>query len=97
LRISFSDLQVIFWGIPISIILDFAILESNSFKQGEKMKEEKKMISVPKSKVVDLIANGLGTAMTMKDAKAILLEMGKGQDLVWKENTRGNLTAWKKA
>lgn len=55
------------------------------------------MINIPKSKVVDLIANGLGTAMTMKDAKAILSEMGKGKDLVWKENTRGNLTAWKKA
>ena len=60
------------------------------------MKDEK-MINVPKSKVVDLIANGLGTAMTMKDAKAILSEMGKGSDLIWKENTRGNLTAWKKA
>ena len=59
------------------------------------MKEEK-MINVPKSKVVDLIAKGLGTAMTMKDAKAILSEMGKGKELVWKENTRGNLTAWKK-
>jgi hypothetical protein len=60
------------------------------------MKDEK-MINIPKSKVVDLIANGLGTAMTMKDAKAILSEMGKGKDLVWIENTRGNLTAWKKA
>lgn len=55
------------------------------------------MVNVPKSRVVDLIANGLGTAMTMKDAKAILLEMGKGKDLVWKENSRGNLTAWRKA
>lgn len=61
------------------------------------MKDENKMISVPKCKVVDLIAKGLGTAMTMKDAKAILLEMGKGSDLIWKENTRGNLTAWKKS
>ncbi len=60
-----------------------------------KLIDKPKKVNVPKAKVVALISEELGTEMTMKSAKIILDKLGLGKDLEWRENSNGNLTAWR--
>tara|TARA_X000001036_G_C20195942_1_gene609498 strand:+ start:291 stop:479 length:189 start_codon:yes stop_codon:yes gene_type:complete len=60
-----------------------------------KLIDKPKKVNVPKAKVVALISEELGTEMTMKSAKIILEKLGLGKDLEWRENSNGNLTAWR--
>lgn len=60
-----------------------------------KLIDKPKKINVPKAKLVAMIDERLGTEMTVKSAKIIMEKLGIGKDIEWRENSKGNLTAWK--
>lgn len=60
-----------------------------------KLIDKPKKVNVPKAKLVAMIDDRLGTEMTVKSAKIIMEKLGIGKDIEWRENSNGNLTAWK--
>jgi len=60
-----------------------------------KLIDKPKKVNIPKAKLVAMIDERLGTEMTVKSAKIILEKLELGKDIEWRENTKGNLTAWK--
>lgn len=60
-----------------------------------KLIDKPKKVNIPKAKLVAMIDERLGTEMTVKSAKIILEKLGLGKDIEWRENSNGNLTAWK--